>query len=41
MIAIPVGTAPYDKLYAKALELGATDEGEPGSDARFLRRLCA
>lgn len=31
MIAIPGGTREgVDKLYAKALELGATDEGEPG-----------
>ena len=31
MIAIPGGDrAGVDKLYAKALELGATDEGEPG-----------
>ncbi len=31
MVAIPGGTrAGVDKLYAKALELGATDEGAPG-----------
>ena len=31
MIAIPGGDrAGVDKLYAKAIELGATDEGEPG-----------
>jgi catechol 2,3-dioxygenase-like lactoylglutathione lyase family enzyme len=31
MIAIPGGSrAGVDKLYAKAIELGATDEGEPG-----------
>ncbi len=31
MIAIPGGTRQgVDKLYAKAMELGATDEGEPG-----------
>ena len=31
MIAIPGGNrAGVDKLYAKAIELGATDEGEPG-----------
>jgi len=31
MIAIPGGDRPgVDKLYAKALELGATDEGPPG-----------
>lgn len=31
MIAIPGGDRPgVDKLYAKAIELGATDEGEPG-----------
>jgi len=31
MIAIPGGDrAGVDKLYAKAMELGATDEGEPG-----------
>ncbi|BFM17366.1 VOC family protein [Maricurvus nonylphenolicus] len=31
MIAIPGGTREgVDKLYAKALELGGTDEGEPG-----------
>lgn len=31
MVAIPGGTREgVDKLYAKAMELGATDEGEPG-----------
>lgn len=31
MVAIPGGDrAGVDKLYAKAMELGATDEGEPG-----------
>ncbi len=31
MIAIPGGgRESVDKLYAKAIELGATDEGEPG-----------
>ncbi|GAB5450117.1 MAG: VOC family protein [Halioglobus sp.] len=31
MVAIPAGsTENVDKLYAKALELGGTDEGEPG-----------
>ena len=31
MVAIPGGSrAGVDKLYAKAMELGATDEGEPG-----------
>ncbi len=31
MVAIPGGSRDgVDKLYAKALELGATDEGEPG-----------
>ncbi len=31
MVAIPGGSrAGVDKLYAKAIELGATDEGEPG-----------
>ncbi len=31
MIAIPGGSREgVDKLYAKAIELGATDEGEPG-----------
>ncbi len=31
MIAIPGGSNEgVDKLYAKAIELGATDEGEPG-----------
>ena len=31
MIAIPGGDrAGVDRLYAKAMELGATDEGEPG-----------
>ena len=31
MVAIPGGSKEgVDKLYAKALELGATDEGEPG-----------
>ena len=31
MVAIPGGSrANVDKLYAKAIELGATDEGEPG-----------
>jgi catechol 2,3-dioxygenase-like lactoylglutathione lyase family enzyme len=31
MVAIPGGTREgVDKLYAKAIELGATDEGEPG-----------
>ena len=31
MVAIPGGDrAGVDKLYAKAIELGATDEGEPG-----------
>ncbi len=31
MVAIPGGSREgVDKLYAKALELGATDEGEPG-----------
>ncbi|MEM9622575.1 MAG: VOC family protein, partial [Pseudomonadota bacterium] len=31
MIAIPGGNREgVDKLYAKAIELGATDEGEPG-----------
>ena len=31
MIAIPGGDrAGVDKLYAKAIELGATDDGEPG-----------
>ena len=32
MIAIPAGSEEnVDKLYAKAMELGATDEGAPGS----------
>ena len=31
MVAIPGGTREgVDNLYAKAMELGATDEGEPG-----------
>ena len=31
MVAIPGGDRPgVDKLYAKAIELGATDDGEPG-----------
>lgn len=31
MVAIPGGDRPgVDKLYAKAMELGATDDGEPG-----------
>ena len=30
MIAIPASREMVDKLYAKAIELGATDEGEPG-----------
>ena len=30
MIAIPADRPTVDKLYAKAIELGATDEGEPG-----------
>ncbi len=31
MVAIPAGSREnVDKLYAKARELGATDEGEPG-----------
>jgi len=31
MVAIPAGSpADVDKLYAKAIELGATDEGAPG-----------
>jgi catechol 2,3-dioxygenase-like lactoylglutathione lyase family enzyme len=31
MIAIPAGSREgVDKLYAKAIELGASDEGEPG-----------
>lgn len=31
MVAIPGGSREgVDKLYAKAIELGATDEGEPG-----------
>ena len=31
MVAIPAGSREgVDKLYAKAMELGATDEGEPG-----------
>ncbi len=31
MVAIDAGSrAVVDKLYAKAIELGATDEGEPG-----------
>lgn len=31
MIAIPGGShSRVDKLYARAIELGATDEGEPG-----------
>ena len=31
MVAIPGGSPEgVDKLYAKAIELGATDEGEPG-----------
>ena len=31
MIAIPAGSREgVDKMYAKAMELGATDEGEPG-----------
>jgi len=30
MVAIPADRPTVDKLYAKALELGATDEGEPG-----------
>ena len=32
MIAIPTGDpASVDRMYAKAIELGATDEGAPGS----------
>ena len=32
MIAIPAGDpAGVDRMYAKAIELGATDEGAPGS----------
>ena len=32
MIAIPAGDpAGVDRLYAKALELGATDDGAPGN----------
>jgi catechol 2,3-dioxygenase-like lactoylglutathione lyase family enzyme len=30
MVAIQGDRAGVDKLYAKAMELGATDEGEPG-----------
>ncbi|MGI9328227.1 MAG: VOC family protein [Pseudomonadales bacterium] len=31
MVGIDAGSRPVvDKLYAKAIELGATDEGEPG-----------
>lgn len=30
MVAIPGDRATVDKLYAKAIELGATDDGEPG-----------
>ena len=31
MVAIPGGSREgVDKMYAKAMELGATDEGEPG-----------
>jgi len=31
MVAIPGGSREgVDKLYAKAMELGASDEGEPG-----------
>ena len=34
MLAIPVGSREnVDKIYAKALELGATDEGAPGERA--------
>ena len=30
MVAIPADRPTVDRLYAKALELGATDEGAPG-----------
>ena len=30
MVAIPSDRAGVDKMYAKALQLGATDEGAPG-----------
>ncbi len=30
MVAIPADRPTVDKLYAKAIELGASDEGEPG-----------
>ena len=34
VLAIPVGSSEdVDKMYAKALELGATDEGAPGERA--------
>ncbi len=37
MIAIPGGSPEgADKLYAKAIELGATDEGEPGQRFPFF-----
>ena len=37
MVAIPGGsTEGADKLYAKAIELGATDEGEPGQRLPFF-----
>jgi predicted lactoylglutathione lyase len=30
MLALPVKRDDIDRVYRKALELGATDEGEPG-----------
>ena len=38
MLAIPVGSREnVDKIYAKALELGATDEGAPGFYGGYIR----
>ncbi len=40
MLAFPADTREeVDALYAKAIELGATDEGEPGAYADILRCL--
>ena len=43
MVAIRAGgPAECDAMYAKAIELGATCDGPPGSACRaFLRWLCA
>ena len=37
MVAFPAGDpAGVDRMYAKAIELGATDEGEPGQRMPFF-----